>query len=155
MGSGLTFSPPPAGRTLLAFPMADSLLISALVFFLTGLLLSALVTYRDYRAIKHIDYVIKQWQWVLLGFGLIQISFFSFGIGSVVFTMFTEHHLDRIEPAILWTFQFTLWTNICSSAQVLCTSCFILSATERWVSRLALRSETSFELGRMRPRTTG
>jgi len=90
--------------------MADSLLLATLVLFITGLLLSTAVTYRDCLAFKRIEGAMRQRQCILVFSDVVQIGFFSFGIASII-----QDRPARVGLSIAWALQCMTCTNVRSS----------------------------------------
>ena len=87
--------------------MVNSLLVATLVLFIVGSLLSTAVTRRDFMAIKHIEGNMRWRQWILVCSDVVQISFFLFGIASII-----QSRSDRVESAIAWALQCMAGTNV-------------------------------------------
>lgn len=92
--------------------MTDSLLIVSIVCFAVGLLLSALITYRDCRALRRRQrYGSFWWQVTLVAFDLTQDALLVCSIGATIF-MVRVHRLSWAELIVSWTVQFMAGTNV-------------------------------------------
>ena len=97
----------PLGAPISLSIMIESLLVAPLVLFIVGSLLSTAVTQRDFMAIKHIEGNMRWRQWILVCSDVVQISFFLFGIASII-----QNHPDRVELGITWALQCMACTNV-------------------------------------------
>ena len=97
----------PLGAQISFSIMVNSLLVATLVLFIVGSLLSTAVTRRDFMAIKHIEGNMRWRQWILVCSDVVQISFFLFGIASII-----QNHPDRVELGITWALQCMACTNV-------------------------------------------
>jgi hypothetical protein len=92
--------------------MADSLLISFVVLLAVGLILSALITYRDFRSLQKMVGNYFYWQATLVVLDVAQMFLLLCSIGSIVFIMNTKHWLSWAELDIVWTLQSMFCTNV-------------------------------------------
>jgi hypothetical protein len=98
--------------------MADSLLISFIVFLAAGLALSALITYRDFRSLQKMDGNYFYWQVTLVVLDVAQIFLLLCSIGSIVFMVITKHRLSWAELGIVWALQSMFCTNVRSPKEL-------------------------------------
>ncbi|KAL5398176.1 hypothetical protein PMIN03_012806 [Paraphaeosphaeria minitans] len=92
--------------------MADGLLVFSITCFAIGLMFSALITYRDIRALggrQH--YASVRWQITLVTFDLVQDAFLLCCLGLTIFMM-KSHRLNWAEPIVLSAVQSISATNL-------------------------------------------
>ena len=91
--------------------MADSLILAVSALFISGLLLSVVITFRGSWALKHIEHGFW-WQVSLVAFDMAQIGFLSAGIGMMITATDAEHQIQWAEPSVSWVLQFMFCTNV-------------------------------------------
>ncbi|KAL5372023.1 hypothetical protein DPSP01_013816 [Paraphaeosphaeria sporulosa] len=92
--------------------MADVLLVFSITCFAVGLMFSALITYRDFRALRERQrFISVPWQITLVAFDLVQDGFLLCCLGLTIFMM-KSHRLNWAEPIVLSAVQSMSATNL-------------------------------------------
>ncbi|KAF9729985.1 late sexual development protein [Paraphaeosphaeria minitans] len=92
--------------------MADVLLVFSITCFAVGLTFSALITYRDFRALRERQrFISVPWQIALVTFDLVQDGLLLCCLGLTIFMM-KSHRLNWAEPIASSAVQFMSATNI-------------------------------------------
>ena len=96
--------------------MADGLSIISAIYLLFGLIFSALITYRDFRALGRRDgYASFCWQTTLVTFDLIQDFLLLCSTGLSIFMILRAPRPSWAELIVLTTVQFMSGTNVRTS----------------------------------------
>ncbi|KAL5379830.1 hypothetical protein PMIN02_010808 [Paraphaeosphaeria minitans] len=91
--------------------MADVLLVFSITCFAVGLTFSALITYRDFRALRERQrFISVPWQIALVTFDLVQDGLLLCCLGLTIFMM-KSHRLNWAEPIASSAVQFMSATN--------------------------------------------